>query len=74
MIFLIDPYGALLQGPDILGEDSDLDTAGAHAPGGRHDDDVTLHNSDLRDSLGTYRNKCEMSGFLQSSITGGLIQ
>ena len=50
MIFLIDPDGALLQGPDILSEDPDLDTAGAHAPGGRHDDDVTLHNSDFRDS------------------------
>ena len=42
MIFLIDPDSALLQGPDILSEDPDLDTAGAHAPGGRHDYDVAL--------------------------------
>ena len=42
MIFLVDPDGALLQGPDILSEDPDLDAAGAHAPGGGHDDNVTL--------------------------------
>ena len=42
MIFFIDPDCALLQRPNILGEDPDLDTAGAHSPGGCHDDDVTL--------------------------------
>ena len=42
MIFFIDPDCALLQRPDILSEDPDLDTAGAHSPGGSHDDNVTL--------------------------------
>ena len=42
MILLVDPDCALLQRPDILSEDPDLDAAGAHAPGGGHDDDVTL--------------------------------
>ena len=60
MILLVDPDCALLQRPDILGEDPDLDAAGAHAPGGGHDDDVTLaslgggqrHNLPVRLPLG----------------------
>ena len=60
MIFLVDPDRALLERPDILGEDPDLDAAGAHPPGGGHDDDVTLaslgggqrHNLPVRLPLG----------------------
>ena len=60
MIFLVDPDGALLQRPDILSEDPDLDAAGAHPPGGGPDDDVTLaslgrrqrHNLPVRLPLG----------------------
>ena len=60
MMFLVDPDCALLERPDILSEDPDLDTAGPHASGGGHDDDVPLaslgrsqrHNLPVRLPLG----------------------